>query len=152
MEVLYNLSAEAGALLKARGETIAVAESSAGGLISAALLAVPGASAYFRSGAALYSVESRAQLLDVVVDRSVSPEQNTLIIARAMRLRLATTWAVGETGWAGPTGRPAGRCFVAITGPSERTKQIDTGLEDRLENMRLFAEAALRLLVQTLSA
>lgn len=151
MNQLFKLGAEAGALLKARGETIAIAESSAGGLISAALLAVPGASAYFRAGAVLYSVDSRAQLLDVVVDRAQSPERNTLILCKATQARLATTWCLGETGWAGPTGRPAGRCLIGLVGPRELTEQIDTGLEDRLENMRLFAEASLRLLLRALS-
>ena len=54
---LVALAERVGERLKARGETIAIAESSAGGLISAALLAIPGASAYFVGGAVVYTRE-----------------------------------------------------------------------------------------------
>ena len=57
--------AELGALLKSRAETVAVAESSSGGLISAALLAAPGASAYFLSGAIVYTAKARYSLLQL---------------------------------------------------------------------------------------
>ena len=55
MDQLMSLAAEVGEALKARGEKVAVAESSSGGLISAALLSVPGASAYYLGGAVVYT-------------------------------------------------------------------------------------------------
>ena len=59
------IAAALGALLKERKQTVAVAESSAGGLISATLLAVPGASAYFLGGGVIYTQAARRGLLRV---------------------------------------------------------------------------------------
>ena len=94
--------------LKDRRETIAVAESSAGGLISAALLAVPGASAYFVGGGVVYTHTARGALLGTTDEmmsgiRSAS-EPYALLLARTIRERLGTTWGVAETGASGPTG------------------------------------------------
>ena len=65
METLSALAASVAARLKERRETIAVSESSTGGLISAALLAVPGASAYFLGGAVVYTQVARRVLVDL---------------------------------------------------------------------------------------
>ena len=97
--------------LKARKETVSVGESSTAGLVSAALLAVPGASAYFIGGAVVYTRVSRTELLRVTEEEfaamtgiTPSTEPYALLFARKIRERLGTTWAVGETGTAGPTG------------------------------------------------
>ena len=146
--------------LKARGETIAIAESSAGGLISAALLAVPGASAYFLGGAIVYTRESRRTLLDIPDSafagiRGVT-EPLAQVLARGTLKRLATTWAVTEVGAAGPTGNrygdPAGHSCIAVAGPVERAITVETGSSDRVANMRAFAAAALDLLAQSLAS
>jgi nicotinamide-nucleotide amidase len=158
METLLPLAERAGALLKARGDTIAVAESSAGGLVSAALLAVPGASAYYRGGAVVYTREARRALLgvsDAALD-AVPPNSEPLaaLLAAAARGRLGTTWGLGETGAAGPTGNryghPAGRGCVAVAGPAERSVTLETGSADRAANMRLFGAELLRLLIGAL--
>ncbi len=150
MHSLLPIAARAGELLKSRNETIAIAESSAGGLISAALLAVPGASAYFLGGGVVYTVESRLALLQMPREDIIrSSEQSALNLARAVRKQLGATWALGETGAAGPTG-PSGRLFLAVTGPFEITLHEETGVEDRAENMRRFAKSALTLLVDVL--
>ena len=90
MNDLLPLAERAGSLLKARNETIAVAESSAGGLISAALLAVPGASAYFLGGAVVYTRKARAELLGIpegeLAGMRPSTEPYALLLARAARL------------------------------------------------------------------
>ncbi|MDX2235380.1 MAG: nicotinamide-nucleotide amidohydrolase family protein [Hyphomonadaceae bacterium] len=152
MDTLLPLADAAGARLKARGETIAVAESSAGGLIAAALLALPGASAYFLGGVVAYTVPSRLQLLGMAREEIVrSSEQSALFLARAARARLDATWGLSETGAAGPTG-PAGRAFVAVSGPVEIALSIETGLVDRAANMRAFAREALALLDRALQA
>lgn len=150
MDTLLPIAAAAGARLKARGETIAVAESSAGGLISAALLAVPGASAYFLGGAVAYTLPSRLDLLGMAREEIIrSSEQSALFLARAARARLNATWGLAETGAAGPTG-PAGRAFIAVSGPVEIALSIETGLPDRVDNMRAFSREALALLDRAL--
>lgn len=152
MDTLLPLAAAAGERLKARGETIAVAESSAAGLISAALLAVPGASAYFLGGAVAYTLPSRTELLAMPRHEIIrSSEESALYLARAAKARLGAVWGLSETGAAGPTG-PAGRTFVAVTGPVEIALSIETGLGDRVENMRAFAREALLLLDRALQA
>jgi nicotinamide-nucleotide amidase len=145
-----------GARLVARGETVAVAESSAGGLISAALLAVPGASAYFRGGAVVYTGDAKERLLDQTREAVTSPraatEGHALVLARAVRARLGASWGIGETGAAGPTGNrygdPPGHACVGIAGPDgqERAATVETGAPAREGNMYAFAAAALRLL------
>ncbi|HVB17091.1 MAG TPA: CinA family protein [Stellaceae bacterium] len=150
------------AKLKARKETISVAESSTAGMISAALLAVPGASAYFIGGAVVYTRQSRTELLRVteaefaaMTGITPSTEPYALLFARKIMERLGTTWAVGETGTAGPTGsrygHAAGHSCVAVIGPTgHRSLTVETGRDDRVDNMRAFSIAALDLLEKSL--
>ena len=149
------------AVLKARGETVSVAESSTAGLISAALLAVAGASAYFMGGAVVYTRASRTELLQVteaefaaMAGITPSTEPYALLFARKIKERLDTTWAIGETGTAGPTGsrygHAAGHSCVAVIGRVESAITIETGSADRIANMRAFTVAALDLLEKNL--
>ena len=150
------------AKLKARKETVSVAESSTAGMISAALLAIPGASAYFIGGAVVYTRQSRTELLRVteaefaaLTGITPSTEPYALLFARKIRERLATTWSVGETGTAGPTGsrygHAAGHSCVGGIGPNgERAITVETGKDDRVDNMRVFSIAALDLLEKAL--
>lgn len=143
-------------LLKERKQTIAVAESSTGGLIAAALLAVPGASAYFLGGAVVYTRQARRIFMDLpnaaVAGMRSSSEPYALLIARTAKLRFSASWGLSETGAAGPTGNrygdAAGHSCVSVAGPAESTITIETGLTDRLANMRLFAARALELLIE----
>src|SRR5262245_44487062 len=101
MQTLIPLAEKIGARLKERGETIAVSESSTGGLISAALLAVPGASAYFLGGAVVYTSQARKALLgigdkEMVGIRSAS-EAYAALGARTVRERHGATWGLAET-------------------------------------------------------
>ena len=145
-------------LLKQRSETIAVAESSAGGLISAALLAVPGASAYFRGGSVIYTGIARTALIGITDEMMfglrASTEPYALLMARTVRNLLGTTWGIAETGATGPTGNrygdAAGHACLAIVGPIERSTTLETGHGDRERNMSAFATAALELLEKTL--
>jgi nicotinamide-nucleotide amidase len=148
------------ALLKDRKETVAVAESSAGGLITAALLAVPGASAYCLGGMVIYTRQGWDALRDFDENllggyRSATGE-NALIRARLIRDRFGASWGIGETGAAGPTGNrygdPAGHACLAVSGPSERVITLKTGSSDRLANMHAFVAAALRLFEEALAA
>lgn len=158
MTGLTALGRRAGELLKERKETLAVAESSAAGLISAALLAQPGASAYFQGGCVVYTYASRAILLGVPAegfkDIRPSTEEYARRLARHARERLQTVWAVGETGAAGPAGNrygdAPGHSCIAVSGPAEKATTIETRSADREANMWAFARAAVELLVSAL--
>jgi nicotinamide-nucleotide amidase len=154
MSTLASMAETVGALLTARGETIAVSESSTGGLIAAALLAVPGASAYFIGGGVLYTHQAREALLEVrLADHPgmrASTEPYALLCASAIRERLGTIWGVGETGATGPRGNrygdAPGHCCIAVSGPRSRAITLETRQTDREANMWRFARAALDLL------
>jgi PncC family amidohydrolase len=159
MEELEALAAEVGERLKARGETVAVAESSSGGLISAALLSVPGASKYFLGGAVVYTAKARVLLMDIpkegVAGMRSASEPYALLLARTARERFGATWGISETGAAGPTGNPygdaAGHTCLAIAGPAEGATTLETGSDDRSANMRAFAAASLQMLKRALA-
>jgi PncC family amidohydrolase len=144
--------------LKARGQTVAVAESSSGGLISAALLAVPGASAYFLGGAVVYTGKARMSLLgltrEAVAGMRSSSEPYALLLARTVRENFSADWGLAETGAAGPTGNPygdaAGHSCLALSGPTEMAITLETGEADRAANMHAFAARALELLLAAL--
>jgi nicotinamide-nucleotide amidase len=160
MRDLLPIAGKLGAILKDRHETIAIAESSTGGLISAALLAVPGASAYFLGGAIVYTRESRRTLLDIPDSAFAGihgvTEPLARVLARGTLKRFATIWSVAEVGAAGPTGNrygdQAGHSCIAVAGPVERTLTVETGSSDRVANMRAFAAAALDLLAKSLAS
>jgi nicotinamide-nucleotide amidase len=155
---LIPLAETIAARLKARRESIAIAESSTGGLIAAALLAVPGASAYFFGGAVAYTRQAKILLLGLdetaLTEFRPATEQHALLLARAVRGRFAASWGLGETGATGPTGNrygdPAGHTCLAIAGAVERAITLETGSDVRLANMRVFAAAALKLLADTI--
>ena len=156
---MKQLAAEIGALLKEKKHTIAVAESSAGGLINAALVAVPGASAFYLGGVVVYTGISRENLLGIKADemrgiRSASEPFARLMAAR-VREKTGATWGLAETGASGPTGNrygdSAGHACIAVAGPKEAVITLETGSVDRDANMQTFAKRALELLKSTLS-
>jgi nicotinamide-nucleotide amidase len=155
---LTSLADSAARKLRERKETIAVAESSCGGLISASLLSIPGASAYFVGGTVTYTrVANQAFLAGAVAlpdALQAETEEYALYLAHSAAARLETTWAIGESGAAGPTGSrygdPAGHVWVAVAGPADSTRHLLTGSEDRSANMVAFAAAALGLLNDSL--
>ncbi len=160
MQSLLPLAEKIAGALKERSETIAVAESSTGGLIAAALLAVPGASAYFVGGAVVYTRTARAALLGItdaeMKGMRASTEPYALLCARRMREKHGTTWGLGETGATGPTGNrygdAAGHSCIAVVGPQvERAITLETGSADRQANMRAFAARALELFAEALA-
>ena len=158
MKELLPLAEKVAALLKARKQTIAVAESSAGGLINAALLALPGASAYCKGGMVMYTRDALLGLRDVTPDMLQSvrggTEANALFRARTIRERLNADWGLSESGAAGPTGSrygyAAGHCVLAVAGGIEKSITLETGSPDRQANMYTFGEAALTLLIECL--
>jgi PncC family amidohydrolase len=159
MEAVLARAAALGERLRARGETVAVSESSSGGLVSAALLALPGASAYFMGGAITYTATARGALAGITAEQMVglrsASEPYALLLARTMRERLGATWGLAETGASGPTGNrygdAAGHTCLAISGPVEMVRTLETGHGERWPNMLEFSLAALGLLDEALS-
>ena len=157
MRELLPQAEKIGALLKARKETISVAESSTGGLVSAALLAVPGASAYYVGGAVNYTRPVLLHLSGMRAEELAgmrgATEEFAMLAARSVRNRYGTHWGVGEGGAAGPTGNrygdPAGHVCLAVAGPVEISTTLRTGNADRVTNMYAFAAAALELLYRS---
>jgi nicotinamide-nucleotide amidase len=159
MKDLVAIAEQIAAKLIERRQTIAVAESSTGGLISASLLAVPGASAYFLGGAVVYTRDARRILMDIPDEamkgiRSAS-EPYAKLLANQMRTRFATDWGLSETGATGPTGNrygdAAGHSCIGIAGLEPSAMTLETGSADRLANMHVFASTALNFLLQNLS-
>ncbi|MBV8927340.1 MAG: CinA family protein [Bradyrhizobium sp.] len=159
MKELIGLAEQAAAKLIARKQTIAVAESSTGGLIAASLLAVPGASAYFVGGAVVYTREARRVLMDITDEtmkgmRSAS-EPYARLLAEQVRRRFASDWGLSESGAAGPTGNrygdAAGHSCMALAGATTAVMTLETASNDRQANMHEFAKTALGLLLKNLS-
>src|SRR5277367_1263533 len=155
MDSLTDLTRTLGAALLQAKQTVAVAESSAAGLISAALLAVPGASAFYRGGVVCYTIYARQALLGIgdaeMVGLRASTEPYALLLAKRVRERLGTDWGVGETGATGPTGNrygdAAGHACIAVVGPgAERVLTLESRQRGREPNMWCFTRAALELL------
>ena len=158
MKELFGIAEQIAARLVERKQTIAVAEFSTGGLISAALLSVPGASAYFLGGAVVYTREARRLLMDIP-DTAVkgirsASEPYARLLAAQMRQRFGADWGLSETGATGPTGNPygdaAGHGCMAVAGPKGAVFTLETGSADRQANMQVFAKTALELLLQNL--
>ncbi|ARP82317.1 damage-inducible protein [Bordetella genomosp. 8] len=158
MNELQASAASIASKLKQRGHTLGTVESSAGGLIAASLLAVPGASAYFIGGAIVYTAQSRHALLDLPLTlpdgmRSAT-EDYAAFLAEGLQRKLNTTWVLAETGASGPSGNrygdAPGHACLAVRGPHGATLTVETGDTDRGRNMQVFAAEALRLLDQLL--
>ena len=154
------LATRIGATLRERGQTVAVAESAAGGLASAALLAIPGASAFFVGGAVVYSRKAGKSLLGLtatdLVGMRAETEPYAVLVAGRMRENLRASWGIGESGAAGPAGSPygdaPGHVCVAVVGKVAVSRTIETGNADRPHNMDIFARQLLRLFDEILQS
>lgn len=159
LDTLAPVAARIGAILLARGETIAVADGATGGLILAGLLTMPGATRFCRGGGVVYSLRGRDILLGLPRDQLAGLESVTeryaLVQADAIRHHFRADWGIAESGAAGPDqhprGAPAGRSCIAVSGPGIATSTLfESGSNNRTYNMGAFAEAALKFLLQTL--
>lgn len=155
---LTRKTTEIAKILIERGETLAVSESSAGGLVSASLLAVPGASNYFMGGGVIYTHRARKRLVKINFKdhpgvRS-SSEPYASLLAGSVRKLLSATWGLAETGAAGPSGNShgdaAGHTCVAVAGPVTDVRTLETASSDREANMWAFTDEALDLFVECL--
>ena len=160
MDSLTELAGAVADRLKKRGETIAIAESSTGGLVSAALLSVPGASAYFLGGAVVYTQQAREGLLAVTTEDMAgiraATEAYASLNAGRIASKLGADWGLAETGASGPTGNrygdAAGHACFAVAGPVAAQRTLETGSDDRSANMRTFGRGALELLLECIDS
>ena len=156
MPDLSSTAASVGALLKEKGQNVAVSESSCGGLLSACLVSIPGASAYYVGGSVVYTRAAQKGLLQVpdeaMASMRASTEEYAMLNARTLKAALGTTWALSETGASGPTGNrygdASGHACIAVVGPVEKSITVETGSTDREANMWEFAKEAFNLLEQ----
>ena len=155
---LTRISTSVAAVLIHSKATVCVAESYAGGLICSSLLAVPGESSYFVGGGVIYTGGARRAFLpdpgeSLLGIRSAS-EPYARWLAETVSGHLGTTWALAETGAAGPTGNSygdkAGHSCFAVFGPRQNVLTIETSVQDRQDNMWRFAQAGLKLLLETI--
>lgn len=156
---LTALAHRVGSLLRERDETVAVAEGSAGGLISAALLSIPGASSYYVGGTVIYTAAAARAWMAGAVEAPPgmrgATEDFATYLAASVRLRVGSTWGVGEAGAAGPSnpyGDPAGHSWLAVDGPRSATRNILTAVDGRADNMVSFTKAALELLTDVIAS
>ncbi|MEQ9145975.1 MAG: CinA family protein [Parvibaculaceae bacterium] len=158
MESLLPLAASVADLLRARGEKLAVSESAVGGLVSASLIAQPGASAFFLGSTVIYTREAgrilrRGNDLNLKDIEPLTPPF-VQVLAHGFREQMGADWATSEMGAAGPAGSPygpaAGTGCVAVSGPVSRARLVETGSGDRIANMRAFGRAKLELLIECL--
>lgn len=153
---LAALSNVVAANLMQLGQHVSVAESSTAGLISASLLAVPGASAYYAGGSVIYTLAARRRFLALdrtrLQDLEPLTEPMVMVFADAAREALDAQWGVAELGAAGPKGTPYGHppgiSVIGVSGPVNLSVRIETGVSDREANMWHFTRAALMLLEQ----
>lgn len=161
-ETLAPVGQKAGALLAERGETVAVIDGATGGLISASLISMPGATRFFQGSGVVYTLQSRELLLGLSPEelkgmRSAT-EVYALLQARAVRKQFGADWGLAETGSAGPgnhpMGVPNGVSAIAVVGPDGQahSRIVRTDSDARASNMGAFAGAALELLIEALEA
>jgi len=158
MQELIGIAEQIAARLVERKQTIAVAESSTGGVISAALLAVPGASRYFKGSAVVYTRDARRILMDIPDEAMrgirASSEVYARLLAEQIRGRFGSDFGLSETGATGPIGNrygdAAGHCCMAVAGERTTAITLETGSSERVGNMRVFAKTALELLLKNL--
>jgi nicotinamide-nucleotide amidase len=120
-----TLESAVGALLRDRHQTLATAESCTGGLLGSRITDVPGSSAYYLGGGVCYTATSKTAIAGVdpalIAQHGEVSEEVATALARGIRERFATTWGVGITGIAGPTGgtpeKPVGTVHIAVSGP-----------------------------------
>ena len=155
---ILRLADRAATLLKESNQTIGIAESSSGGLISAHLLAIPGASRYFIGGSVIYTRVAQKGLLKVTDGQMdglrASTEEYASLNAKTIKETLETTWGLSETGATGPSGNrygdSAGHSCVGVSGPVSRAMTIETGVGEREQNMLSFTNEALGFLINCL--
>jgi nicotinamide-nucleotide amidase len=151
-------AAEAIAALKDHGLTLATAEASTGGLIGHLLTEVPGSSAVYAGGAAVYHNRLKAQIgvhIEVLKEHGAVSAQAAEALSAAICNWAGTDIGLAETGIAGPTGgtdeRPVGLFYIALADGDHVVSEEHQFDSNRSGNKQRCAEAALALLLRYLS-
>lgn len=161
------LVAEIASILRSKNQTLAVSEAACGGLLSAYMVSVPGASDFYIGGKLVYLLRQRLKLSgwnDEEISQYMGPlEQVVLKLARTTKYELGLTYVLSETGFAGPTtdlhlrsdndkGSVAvGTVYLGLSGPKGDVSSCRaTGSGNRAENMVEFARLGLQFLVENL--
>jgi nicotinamide-nucleotide amidase len=152
-----SLAAAAGAALLRRGATLAVVEATAGGLLCARLVSVPGASAWFERGVVAYSAKAKRELTGIAAGllRSEGAVSQAAVgaMAEGLRRRVGVDFALAESGIAGPqtgrrSGKPVGSAVMAVAGPARTVTEERIYAGSRVEVMEKIAERCLELLIE----
>lgn len=167
---------EIATILRSRNQTLSISEAACGGLISAYLVSVPGASDFYIGGKLLYSLRTRLKLSgwsDTEVSNYMGPsEQVALKLARTTKYELGSTYVLSETGFAGPStdlhlrngdstesdkdndkdkDSGVGTVYIGLSGPSgDASSCFHTGITNRNVNMAEFAKLGLSFLLEQL--
>jgi PncC family amidohydrolase len=166
---IQKLVAEIADILLSRNETVSVSEGACGGLLSAYLIARPGASQFFDGGRLIYSLKSRLKTSgwnsEQIKSYTGPSEQVALKMARNMRIEFGSTYVLSETGYAGPSANVSGvenmsiteddakvgMVYLGISGPNRNYScEMFSGSTDRSTNMQLFAQYSLQFFLETL--
>lgn len=163
---IKTLVDEIAQILRSKNQTLAISEAACGGLLSAYLVSVPGASEFYIGGKLVYSVRQRLRLSgwsNEEISSYVGPSrQVALKLARTTKYELGSTFVLSETGFAGPTtdlhlqnsqnsGDGVGTVYFGVSGPNgEYTSSKSTGSSERSKNMTEFARMGLEFLLETL--
>jgi len=160
MMVMMNLY-ELGKTLKAKGLTIATAESCTAGAIGAAIASVDGASEYFRGGIICYATDIKVSLLEVpqeTMDKyGVVSRETVLAMNRGVRRRLAADVAISISGYAGANGGdsfvPNGTIWICVGAEGREEKTVCLNVtESRSRNLEAAVQKALDLCVEYLTS
>jgi nicotinamide-nucleotide amidase len=141
-----SLEAVVGQLLRARGATVAVAESCTGGMVAERITSVPGSSAYFAGGFIVYSNAMKERALgvdpDLIAKHTAVSEEMARAMAESARIRSGATYAISTTGEAGPessTGAPVGTVYAGFAGPNDAVEARKFNLPGDRARIRMFA-------------
>lgn len=153
-------------ILRSKNQTLAISEAACGGLLSAYLISVPGASDFYIGGKLVYSVRQRLRLSgwsNEEISSYVGPsKQVALKLARTTKYDLGSTYVLSETGFAGPTtdlhlqtssnlDAGVGTVYFGVSGPTgDHAEELSTGNGERSTNMTEFARLGLKFLLRTL--
>lgn len=159
MQRMTKLEFQIGDLLRARGWTLATAESCTGGLIADRITNAAGSSDYFAGGVVAYAYEAKVTLLGVSWDtlkaHGAVSREIVLEMARGARKALNADVVISVSGIAGPGGglpnKPVGTVWIGLAAPDGEWTRLLHFDGDRIQNKSSAADAALQFLVDYLS-
>lgn len=154
-----SLQRRVGEALRARGWTVALAESCTGGLVGHRLTEVPGSSEYFLGGVVAYAYDAKERLLGVrhqtLYDHGAVSRETAIEMAHGARVAFGADVGLSVTGIAGPGGgmpdKPVGLTWIAVSTRTNDLAEQHMASGDRTANKLSAAEAALELLLRVIA-